>query len=371
MAKKICVPITNRTNYSKLKHILIELRERFGPDALHIVASSTILLERYGKAFEDLIRDGFTIDKKIDCILMNDSHEAMAKTTGLSLMEHASFFGELKPDLMLVVGDRFDMLAPVVAASMMNIPMAHIQGGETSGTIDNTVRNVISKFSRHHFVATDLSRQHLLEQGILDNSIHNFGCPAVEYISKINIGDHFDKNRLAKRFKRDLNISAGTKYLLVMLHPDTTQDNDVNMDRLLDAVESFDIPAFVFYPNADAKNFQIVSDMAKHKENSNFYMLRHMPLEDFVHTMAHAACMIGNSSAGIREAALFGTPVINIGSRQTGRERNANVIDVPSGLENIKEVIARYIDYRFPVKNIYYRENCIRRTVDEICKILG
>ena len=372
MTKRICVPITNRTNYSKLKTIMIELRERFGPDALQIVASSTILLEKYGKAFEDLLKDGFRIDKKIDCILMNDSHEAMAKTVGLSIIEHSSHFAEKKPDMLLVVGDRFDMLAPVVAASMMNVPVVHVQGGETSGTIDNTVRNVISRFARHHFVATDLSRRHLLDQGLPASTVHNFGCPAVEYISKIDVGPAFNTRKLAKRFKRELAISEKDKYLLVMVHPDTTLDHDVDMNMLLDTVQSFKMPTLVFYPNADAKNFQIVSAMAKHKENHDFYMLRHMPLEDFVNTMAHAACMIGNSSAGIREAALFGTPVINIGSRQAGRERNRNVIDVAGDDSTaLRDAIARHLDYRFPRDNIYYQEGCTRRIVDVLARELS
>ncbi len=350
---------------------MMEIRERFGPDALQIVASSTILLEKYGKAFEDLVKDGFRIEKKIDCILMNDSHEAMAKTVGLSIIEHAGHFSEKKPDMLLVVGDRFDMLAPVVAGSMMNVPIVHIQGGETSGTIDNTVRNVISRFARHHFVATELSRSHLLDQGIPASTVHNFGCPAVEYISKIDVGTTFNSRRFAKRFKREFAISEKDKYLLVMVHPDTTMEHDVDMDMLLDTVQSFKLPTFVFYPNADAKNFQIVSAMAKHKENHDFYMLRHMPLEDFVHTMAHAACMIGNSSAGIREAALFGTPVINIGSRQAGRERNSNVIDVGGdNAAELKQAIASNINNRFPRQNIYHKEGCTRRIVDVLEKEL-
>jgi len=371
MTKKICVPITNRTNYSKLKYILFELRLRFGNPAINIVASSTILLEKYGKAIQDLESDGFQIAKRIDCILMNDSHEAMAKTVGLSTTEHASYFAEYKPDMLLVVGDRFDMLAPVIAASMMNIPIMHIQGGETSGTIDNTVRNVISKFSKYHFVATDLSRDHLLAQGIPAQTIFNFGCPAVEYINKIEIGDAFNGHKLSKRYKREININPDDKYLLIMVHPDTTAERDVDMDAILSAVGEFDLPALVFYPNADAKNFKIVSDISRHKENSRFYMLRHMPLEDFVHAMAHAACMIGNSSAGIREAASFGTPVINVGSRQNGRERNKNVIDVPSDKARICEAIAKYKDVRFPKDNLYFKDGCTAQMVNFIAKELG
>ena len=151
MKKTICVTLTNRTNYSKLKTVLLEL-SKYDEVVFHLVLSSSILLERYGSGYKDLEKDGFEIDKKIDCALMNDSHEAMAKTIGLSIIEHSTYFASRKPDLLLIVGDRYDMLAPVVAAGTMNIPIAHIQGGELSGTIDNVIRDVLTKFSSLHLL---------------------------------------------------------------------------------------------------------------------------------------------------------------------------------------------------------------------------
>src|SRR5687767_14963945 len=191
MKKRICATLTNRTNYSKLKKILLGLRDHPALET-RIVLSSTILLERYGSGYQDLLNDGFEIDKKIDCTLLNDSHEAMAKTTGLSIIEHATYFGWRRPDLLLIVGDRFDMLAPVVAASMMNIPIAHIQGGELSGTIDNVIRDIITKFASLHFVATEQSAQNLVQFGIPARAVFDYGCPAVEYVSQLDVGPHFD-----------------------------------------------------------------------------------------------------------------------------------------------------------------------------------
>jgi UDP-hydrolysing UDP-N-acetyl-D-glucosamine 2-epimerase len=363
---KICVPITNRTNYSKLKPVLLELRKRSDLASIHIVASSSILLEKYGEAFHDLEKDGFEIEKKIDCVLMNDTHEAMAKTVGLSMIEHASYFSWLKPDLMLVVGDRYDMMAPALASSLMNIPIGHIQGGETSGTIDNTVRATISRMARLHFVATEKSRQNLEKFGVDPAHIHNFGCPAVEYVSTLDVGDRFDPSRMKKKFKRELKIKPDQKYFLVMAHPDTTHENDVDMDAILRAIETFDLPAFVFYPNVDAQNFRIVSGIVNHRDNPNLYLTRHMPIEDFVRAMAHSAVMIGNSSAGIREAASFGVPVLNIGSRQQGRERNPNVIDIESDFETIRNTIGKYLDHRFDRTNLYYTPGCSRKMVDTL-----
>lgn len=368
--KNICVALTNRTNYSKLKTVLFELRKI--PDVqCRIVLSSTILLDRYGSGYQDLLRDGFEIDKQIDCALMNDSHEAMAKTVGLSVVEHATYFQWRKPDLLIIVGDRFDMLAPAVAASMMNIPMAHIQGGELSGTIDNVIRDVITRFASLHFVATEQSALNLVSYGVPQKRVFDFGCPAVEYISQIDVAAHFDKTRLGKTFKHDINIGLDEDYFLVMIHPDTTNRFDVNMDAVMDAVASFGLKAFIFYPNVDAHNSEIISSISKYKSNEKFYMIRHMPLEGFIHTMAHCICMISNSSSGIREAASFGVPVINIGHRQVDRERNQNVIDIGDRYEELRPTIEEYMGHRFEKNNIYFKPNCAEQIAAKITQFIG
>ena len=370
MKKTICVTLTNRTNYSKLKTVLFELSKYKGI-SFHLVLSSSILLERYGNGYKDLEKDGFEIDKKIDCVLMNDSHEAMAKTIGLSVIEHATYFASRKPDLLLIVGDRFDMLAPVVAAGTMNIPIAHIQGGELSGTIDNVIRDVLTKFSSLHFVATKKSAKNLIDYGIKKESVYNYGCPAVEYITKLDAGDKFDPAHISKKFKHPIHVANDEKYFLVMVHPDTTNKHDVDMDKVLEAVSSFGFKTFIFYPNIDAHNAEIVSSIAKYSANDNFFMIRHMPLEDFVHTMAHCVCMIGNSSSGIRESASFSTPFINIGERQIGRERNKNTIDIGDDYDSLEATIKMCMKLNLKKDNIYYQKNCSSRISNEIIKYIG
>ena len=312
-----------------------------------------------------------SFDKQSDCALMNDSHEAMTKTVGLSVIEHATYFQWRKPDLLIIVGDRFDMLAPAVAASIMNIPISHIQGGELSGTIDNVIRDVITRFASHHFVATELSALNLIKYGVSQERIFDYGCPAVEYISQIDVGEQFDKVRLGKIFKQDIDIDVNEQYFLVMIHPDTTNRDDVNMDAVMDSVVSFGLKAFIFYPNVDAHNSEIISSISKHKTNSKLYMIRHMPLEGFIHAMAHCACMISNSSSGIREAASFGVPVINIGHRQVGRERNQNVIDIGGSYEELKPSIRKYMGHRFKKQNIYFKPNCAQQIVEKIIQLIS
>ena len=363
--KTICVTLTNRTNYSKLKLILKELK-KFKDINIQLVLSSTILLDRYGSGFVDIERDGWNINKKIDCVLLNDSHEAMAKTIGLSIIEHSSFFNSINPDMLLIVGDRFDMLAPSTAGSIMNIPIAHIQGGEVSGTIDNVIRDVISRQSSMHFVATENSAKNLSNMGVDKNFIFNYGCPAVEYISNLDVGDSFNYKKINKNFKRDIEINKNEKYILVMLHPDTTNKNDIDAKIILKKIENTNLKVILFYPNVDANNSSILSSITEFRVNRNFFMIRHMPLEGFVHVMAHASCMITNSSSGIREAASFGTPVINIGSRQRDRERNKNVYDLENNYEDLEFLIEKYKNFRYPKSNIYLKNNCSKLIVQKL-----
>jgi UDP-hydrolysing UDP-N-acetyl-D-glucosamine 2-epimerase len=365
MKKKICAILTNRTNYSKLKLVLFELRKIPNVE-LDIVASSSSLLEKYGSSFKDLEADGFTVNHRIDCLMMNDTHSAAVQTAGLSMLYHGDYFKHSRPDLLLLVGDRFDALSPAIAASMMNIPIAHIQGGETSGTIDNKVRDLISKVSTSHFVATEKSAARLEKWGIPNESIFDYGCPAVEYVSDIDVGRHLDSALIHKQFKREIKIKPNEEYFLVIAHPDTTNAQDIDMKIVLEAVESFGKKAFVFYPNIDPNNSAMVSGIARFNKNDNFYMIRHMPLEGFVHTMAHACCMIGNSSAGIREAASFGVPVVNIGERQQGRERNRNTVDVSCKYEDLVAVIKNEMNKKYPKENIYYKKNCSKRIAEEL-----
>ena len=361
----ICVALTNRTNYSKLKLVLKELKS-FSEVEIKIVVSSTILLNRYGDGFKDLLDDGWVIDKKIDCILMNDSHEAMSKTVGISIIEHSSYFASINPDILLIVGDRFDMLAPALSASMMNIPIAHIQGGELSGTIDNVIRDVISRLSCIHFVSTEKSQEQLISYGIKKDYIFNYGCPAVEYISNLDIGNYFDETKIKKKFKRKFNFTKNEPYLLIMIHPDTTNKKDVDCDLILKKVEKTNLKSIIFYPNADANHSSIVTSISNHKSNLNFHMVKHMPLEGFIHVMSKSSCMITNSSSGIREAASFGVPVINVGSRQINRERNKNVIDIGNNFENLEQLILKYKNIKFPFENIYFKKNCSLKIAREI-----
>lgn len=361
---KIAVIITNRTNYSKLKTVLFKLK-KFNVK-IEIVASSSILLDKYGKAYKDLENDGFKINFKIDSLLMNDSHEAMVNSIGLSMIQHSSYFANIKPNLVLIVGDRFDTVAAALSASIMNIPIAHIQGGETSGSIDNKVRDIITRISDLHFVATDKSKKRLETIGITSSRIYNYGCPAVEYISSLELGSKLDTNKLGRKLKSPLHIEMGEKFFIILVHPDTTNSQDLSMDVLLSAISTYGTKSLIFYPNVDANNVGILDDISKHRKNPLFDTIKHLPLEGFVHMMGHCSGLIGNSSSGIREAASFGIPVINIGNRQEGRERNKNTFDIECEYNQILKTLKVIESVKFEKDNIYYNPDCSEKIAKTI-----
>lgn len=369
MNKNICVIIVNRTNYTKLKPILLELNKY--DVNLNIVGSSSLILDKYANTYHDVEGDGFVIDSKINCLLSKDSHESMLITSGLSMIQHSKYLNDNRPDLLLVVGDRFDTFPPVLCSSIMNIPIAHIQGGELSGTIDNRIRNLISSLSSLHFVSTKNSKKRLISIGVDKDTIFNFGCPAVEYINSINIDKKFDPHMLHKEFKHNLDISENEDYFMVMVHPDTTNPNDVDMSTVFRAINYFGVKTIVFYPNVDAYNSLILRSISEFRDHNNFYLVKHIPIEGYIHLLAHSKCLIGNSSSGIREAASFGIPVINIGNRQINRERNDNTFDVICDYDLIIKAIQLSLKRKFSKNNIYYQKNCSKKIANKILEFLN
>lgn len=362
--QKLVVPISNRTNYSKLRPVL-KLLSNF-----EVILSSSIILEKYGNPEKDIIADGFPIVDRVDCLLMNDSPESMSKTCSVSMMCHSQIYSKIQPKAILATGDRFDMLPAVLSAHMMNIPILHIQGGEQSGSIDNSIRDIITVCSKEHYVSTQKSFDRV--KLLTNSSIYLTGCPAVEYISEIPVGEYLNVNSLYKKYKHDINLKPSENYLLIFVHPSTTDHENI-MDDILKVCTSFDMKCVLFYPNADAFNSDILTSIRQFADK--LILIKHAPVEDFVKFMAHAKCMIGNSSSGIREAASFGTPVVNVGSRQEFRERNVNTIDVPycSNFKNeIYSAVKHSIEHgKYNKENIYYKKMASKNIADLVTSFMS
>lgn len=361
--KKLGIIITNRTNYSKLKHVMFYLNKRV--KLVNILSSSSIL-EKFGKPFKDLKRDNFKIQKRINCVLSDDSHSSMANSSGLSMIKHADYFSEIKIDGLLAVGDRFDTFSAVYAAKLMNIKIFHIQGGEKSGSIDNVIRDLLSRISDYHFVSTDKSKENLIKLNIPKEKIFNFGCPSIDYIQKIKTKTRFSQKYFIKKFKHSFNVNMNEKYFILISHPDTTNPENFDVEKVLSALLTFKIKIFIFYPNNDAKNNKILNGLNKYKNNKNLIFIKHMPIEDYIYLMKNSLAVVGNSSSGIRETGSFGIPNINIGTRQINRERNENTIDVVCNKQKIIDSIKHGIKNKRIKKNIYFKKNSSQKIAQKI-----
>jgi UDP-hydrolysing UDP-N-acetyl-D-glucosamine 2-epimerase len=366
--KKLMVPISNRSNYTKLKKTLKMLQQNQDIEIL-IVASSALVYSKKTSGYYDIIDDGYEINYHVDCAMMNDSLANMSKSAALSMIEHSTIIEKEEPNAILIIGDRFDMLPACLAARNANIPILHIQGGEQSGTVDDTIRDIISVCAKRHYVATEGCEERV--KNITGaREVYNYGCPAVEMIEQMDIGPYLDIDKFKKHYKNSFGIEPHEKYLVVIVHPNTDDDCDTDMSAILSASISFGLKTVVIFPNIDAYHGKIEQDISTFK--NDIIRVRHMPVEDFIPLMAYSSCMIGNSSASIREAGSFGTPVVNIGNRQHQREQNLGTINCNTTFEEVKKAIAKSLEVgRYEKKNIYSKLNCTENIVKNICEFLS
>ncbi|MBV6495232.1 MAG: UDP-N-acetylglucosamine 2-epimerase (hydrolyzing) [Acidobacteria bacterium ACB1] len=347
MPRKICVVVTARPSYSRIKTALRAIMEH--PDLeLQLVVAASALLDRYGTAVNYIENDGFPIAARVYMVLEGENPASMAKTTGLGMIELATVFDNLKPDIVVTVADRFETLATAVAASYMNIPVAHIQGGEVTGSIDEKVRHAVTKLADLHLVSTEGARQRVERMGEEHRKVYVTGCPSIDLAAEIADDPALNFNPF-ERYGGVGELNELTNgYLVVMQHPVTTEHEKARAHVLetLEAVYEINMPTLWFWPNVDAgsdgTSNGIRSFREKYKpENINFF--KNMAPTDFLRLLYSSRCLVGNSSVGIRECSFLGVPVVNIGTRQQGRERGQNVIDVGYSRKEIKEAIDRQL----------------------------
>jgi UDP-hydrolysing UDP-N-acetyl-D-glucosamine 2-epimerase len=335
------VVVASRANYARIKTALEAVRDH--PDLdLQLVAGASLVLERFGNALEVLTMDGFVPDATIRFIIEGETPATMAKSTGLGLLELPTVFELLQPDVVVTVADRFETIATAVAASYMNIPVAHTQGGEVSGSIDESVRHAVTKLSHIHFPATELSAQRVIAMGEDPAWVFNVGCPSIDLVARTELG--LRQEALEQFGGAGSPVDPEQPFVLVMQHPVTTEYGQ-GMDQInqtLEAVAETGMQALVFWPNVDAGSEDVAKGIRVFRELGlahGFQFFRNLPPEVFVKLMAHCSCMVGNSSAAIREGSFLGTPAVTVGTRQVGRERGANVVEVDHDKEQIADAI--------------------------------
>lgn len=347
--RKICVVITARPSYSRIKTALLAIKNHLDLE-LQLVVAGSALLGRYGNAVDVIEKDGFRIDEKVFMVLEGENKTAMAKTTGLGVMELANVFYKLNPDAVITIADRFETIATSIASSYQNIPLIHIQGGEVTGNIDEKVRHANTKLADIHLVASEDAKKRVLKMGEEINSVFNTGCPSIDLAKKIKEHPELTFNPIEKYGGVGSQLNWKDKgYIVVMQHPVTTEYEDAKEDVLktLQAVSELDIPTFWFWPNVDAGADGTSNGIRTFREvnkPTNIHFFKNMEPHDFLKLLVNSKCLIGNSSVGIRECSYLGVPVVNIGTRQNRRERGNNVFDVGYDKEDIKKAITYQIE---------------------------
>lgn len=336
--------VTARPSYSRIKTALEALREHPGVE-LQIVVAASALLDRYGSAVDVVRGDGFEPDSMVYTVLEGESPVSMAKTAGLGIIELSTALNSLAPDVVVTVADRFETMSTAVAASYMNLPLAHIQGGEVTGSIDEKVRHSITKLADLHLVATDAAADRVRRMGEEPSSVHVTGCPSVDLAADVLADPELDFDP-AERYGGvggEIDVDAG--YLVVMQHPVTTEYEESRQQtwETLHAARRSGQQVLWFWPNLDAGadgTSNAIRTFREQERPVGFHFFKNMRPHDFLRVLVNARALVGNSSVGIRECSFLGVPVVNIGSRQRGRERGANVVDVSYGRDDIIAAIA-------------------------------
>lgn len=347
--RKICVVVTARPSYARVKTALQAIKDHPQLE-LQLVLAGSALLGRYGNAVNVIEKDGFEVTEKIYNILEGETPTGMAKTTGIAIMELATTFHNLKPDVVVTIADRFETIATSIAASYQNIPLAHIQGGEVTGNIDEKVRHANTKLADIHLVASENAAQRVLKMGESAEMIINTGCPSMDIAREVLENPEFDFDPLVKYGGVGSEIDWKSGYIVVMQHPVTTEfeKSKEHIKETLRAVDELGIPTFWFWPNVDAGSDGTSSGIRQYRElhnPKNIHFFKNMEPQDFLRLIKNSKCLIGNSSVGIRESAFLGIPVVNIGSRQNGRQRAKSVIDCGYSQQEIKNAIEKHIEH--------------------------
>jgi UDP-hydrolysing UDP-N-acetyl-D-glucosamine 2-epimerase len=328
--RKICVVLVDRANYGRLKPVMQAIKDH--PDLeLQIVAAGTMLLERFRQPVEVVRKDGFEVNGEIYIELEGSTPGTMAKSVGFGIIEFGAEYQRLKPDVVLVIGDRYEALAAVIAAAYMNICVAHVQGGEVSGSIDESARHAMTKFSHFHFPSTRRSADYLERMGEAPETILSIGCPGSDLARQL------DKTLLPEMVNTGGSgavIDVDQPFLLVVFHPTTTEfgGERAQMEELLHGLDAVKTQTIMLWPNIDAGADHISKAIRVFRDRHNpdwLRILTNLSPEVYMTLLATTVCAVGNSSSFVRDATYFGTPVVLAGNRQAGREVGEHLMAVP------------------------------------------
>lgn len=356
--RRVCVVITARASYARIKTALAAIQEH--PELeLQVVVAASALLNRYGDIGDQIADDGFPIAARVYMVIEGENLVTSAKSTGLGLIELATVFDNLAPDIVVTIADRYETLATAAAAAYSNIPLAHIQGGEVTGSVDEKVRHAVTKLADLHLVANEQAADRVIRMGERRDRVFVTGGPDIDLAAaaavappiEFDIFDHY--GGVGPRF------DLGRGYVVVLQHPVTTAYRDAydQVTETLHAVNDLELPAIWFWPNVDAGSdatSKAIRVFRERVEPQRMHFFRNMPPADFLRLIRDCSALIGNSSVAIREGSFLGVPAVDIGDRQTGRQRGSNVAHAEYDRSSIAAAAQAQIAHgRFAPEHIY------------------
>jgi UDP-N-acetylglucosamine 2-epimerase (non-hydrolysing)/GDP/UDP-N,N'-diacetylbacillosamine 2-epimerase (hydrolysing) len=340
--RRIGVVTTSRADYSHLYWPLRELHAR--PEIeLGVFALGPHLSPEFGTTVREIERDGFPIQARIECLLSSDTDTGMAKTIGLAILSLADALTAWRPDLLLLIADRYEMLAPAATALSLRIPVAHVEGGEVSqGAIDDQVRNALTKMAHLHFTSTETARRRVIAMGEEPWRVHRAGAPSLDHLRRSTL---LDRGSLEKR----LGVRLVSPSLIAAWHPVTIlRDTNAEADAFFTALAQHRGQILLVYPNADAGSYALIErTRALAETRTETCIFVNLDAVTYWSLLGQVDGMVGNSSSGIMEAASFALPAVNVGMRQQGRERAANMIDAPADASAICTALSQALDPAF------------------------
>jgi len=371
--RRICFPITSRAYYGRSQVLLRKLQQHPGVD-LELMLGGSILLDKYSRHIADDIKEGgFSISASLFNVIEGGNHVAMAKTACLTALEATNSLYTADPDVVVICGDRFEQLAIAMAAAYLNKTIAHIEGGDLTGSIDESVRHAITKLAHIHFVTNDDAKRRVLAMGEDPKYVFNTGSLDVERVACVDT-DITSKELSAYGVGHDVDVTQ--PFLTVIQHPVTTEsDNRKHLETTFRALAELDMPVVWFWPNPDAgtaEMAEVLRHFREHHEAATEKMrfITNVPADQFIALLKRTSCVVGNSSAGIKECSYLGTPVVDIGGRQHGRLSAENVVRAGYDIEGIRAAVTRQLQHgRFAPSHIYFKPNTSQAMVDVLTGI--
>lgn len=369
--RRICAVLVDRANYGRLKPVLEVLRDH--PDVeFSLICGGTMVLERFGNATKVLQEDGFTIYGRVYMELEGSTPATMAKSVGMGIIEFSNELARIQPEMVLMIGDRYEALAVAISAAYMNLTLVHVQGGEVSGSIDESARHAITKFAHYHLPSTRRAADYLVQMGEKPESILGIGCPSSDLAKQFEFALNDDE---INRFGSGASINTTQPYALSVFHPTTTEfgGEAAQMQAVLEGLQSSGLPTVLLWPNIDAGSDHISKAIRRFREQHNtenwLRIVTNFEPETYLKVLAGASLAVGNSSSFVRDASYFGTPVVLVGNRQAGRERGEHVTHVPPTTDAVCAAIQQQLQHgRYSASDLYGDGNVSAPFVEALLK---